>query len=225
VSGCLHCCVESHFFDEEFPMPYTNAVIDISHYQPNTNFANAQQAGILGVIHKATQGTTLVDQTYQNHLTEVQQLGLLWGAYHFGSVGAGADQADFFLQTVKPQTSTLLVLDFESSAMSLQDARDFVTHIQSVTGIWPGLYGGAYLIQQLGGQPDAVLQNCWLWLAQYVQTPKLPPGWNQWTLWQYTDGSAVPDPNPIEGVTPCDRDYYCDTADTLQAKWATGSLA
>lgn len=210
-------------------MPYTNVVIDISHFQAGVNLANAQQAGILGVIHKATQGSTFADPTYQNHLATAQGLGLLWGAYHFGNGDDGVAQADFFLQTVQPGPGTILVLDFESnpasSTMSLQEARDFVTHIQSVTGIWPGLYGGSYLKEQLGSTPDPILQNCWFWLAQYGPTAVLPPGWANWTLWQYTDGHAVPDPNPIAGVTPCDRDYYCDTPATLQAKWAAGSLA
>jgi lysozyme len=210
-------------------MPYTNVVIDISHFQAGVNLANAQQAGILGVIHKATQGSTFADPTYQNHLATAQGLGLLWGAYHFGNGDDGVAQADFFLQTVQPGPGTILVLDFESnpasSTMSLQEARDFVTHIQSVTGIWPGLYGGSYLKEQLGSTPDPILQNCWFWLAQYGPTAVLPPGWANWTLWQYTDGHAAPDPNPIAGVTPCDRDYYCDTPATLQAKWAAGSLA
>jgi lysozyme len=60
----------------------------------------------------------------------------------------------------------LLVLDFESnkagSSMSLQDARDFVTHIKQVTGTWPGPYGGSYLKEQLSHQADPTLQNCWL---------------------------------------------------------------
>jgi lysozyme len=109
--------------------------------------------------------------------------------------------------------------------MSLQEAKDFVTHIQAVTGIWPGLYGGSYLKEQLGSTPDPILQNCWFWLAQYGPTAVLPAGWDHWTLWQYLDGSIVKDPNPIPGITPCDRDYYCDTPATLQAKWAAGSLA
>ncbi|MFZ0304856.1 MAG: glycoside hydrolase family 25 protein [Terracidiphilus sp.] len=210
-------------------MPNTDAVIDISHNNGNINLANAQQAGILGVIHKATQGTTFADPMYQANMAQAQQLGLLWGAYHFGNGDDGVAQATFFLNTVQPAAGTVLVLDFESnpasSTMSLQEAKDFVSHVQAVTGIWPGIYGGSYLKEQLGSTPDPILQNCWFWLAQYGPTAVLPPGWANWTLWQYLDGSVVKDPNPIPGITPCDRDYYCDTPATLQAKWATGSLA
>jgi lysozyme len=210
-------------------MAHTNAVIDISHHNGTVPLANAQQAGIVGIVHKATQGSTYSDPTYQGHLQQAQGLGLLWGAYHFGTGDDGIAQADFFLKTVRPGAGTLLVLDFESntagSTMSLQGARDFVSHIQAVTGIWPGLYGGSYLKEQLGSHADPILQNCWLWLAQYGPTAVLPPGWANWTMWQYTDGHIVADPSPIPGISPCDREYYADTQAILQAKWAAGSLA
>jgi lysozyme len=124
-------------------MAQTNAVIDISHHNGIINLNNAQQADMIGVLQKATQGSSYSDPTYQNHLQQVESLGLLWGAYHFGTGDDGIAQADFFLGTVQPTAGTLLVLDFESntagSTMSLQEARDFVTHIRAVTGIWPGL--------------------------------------------------------------------------------------
>jgi lysozyme len=210
-------------------MAHTNVVIDISHNNGTVNLQNAQAAGIVGIIHKATQGSTFADRMYQTNQQQALALGLLWGAYHFGNGDDGVSQAEFFLNTVKPAAQTILVLDFESntagSTMSLQEARDFVTHVQSVTGIWPGLYGGSYLKEQLGNQIDPILQNCWLWLAQYGPTAVLPPNWSKWTLWQYTDGHIVTDPNPIPGISPCDRDYFSDTPAVLQAKWSTGSLA
>jgi lysozyme len=211
-------------------MAYTNAVIDISHHNGTLDLSIAQNAGIVGVIQKATQGTTFSDPTYHANYAQAQTLGLLWGAYHFGNGDDGVSQADFFLGNVGPEVSTtLLALDFESnkggSTMSLQDARDFVTHINLITGKWPGLYGGSYLKENLGSQADPTLQNCWLWLAQYGPTAVLPPGWSNWTLWQYLDGQVVPDPNPIAGISPCDRDYYVGSLADLQAKWATGSLA
>ena len=122
-------------------MTHTNAVIDISHHNGAIDLSNAQQAGVLGVIQKATQGSSFSDPTYQKNFQQAQTLGLLWGAYHFGTGDDGIVQANFFLSTVNPTAGTLLVLDFESntagSTMSLQEARDFVTHIQAVTGIWP----------------------------------------------------------------------------------------
>ena len=44
-------------------MPPLNAVIDISHYNRDPDFTAARQGGIVGVIHKATQGADGVDPT------------------------------------------------------------------------------------------------------------------------------------------------------------------
>ena len=37
-----------------------NVVVDISHHNGNVDLTKAQAAGIVGVIHKATQGTSMV---------------------------------------------------------------------------------------------------------------------------------------------------------------------
>src|SRR5690348_7505988 len=108
-----------------------NAVVDISHHNGNVNLQLAAAAGIIGVIHKATQGTTGVDPMYQTNRTNAANAGLLWGAYHFGTAGDGAGQAQHFLDVVGSFDNTLLVLDFEPNpsgpTMSLADARAFVT--------------------------------------------------------------------------------------------------
>jgi lysozyme len=97
--------------------------------------------GIVGVIHKATQGLTYVDSTYTTRIRAASEAGLLWGAYHFGVGGDGSDQA-IFLNAVRPDGQVLLVLDYEANltgpTMSLDQAREFVEHVAEVTGRWPG---------------------------------------------------------------------------------------
>jgi lysozyme len=109
--------------------------------------------------------------------------------------------------------------------MTLDQAHTFISTVQDSTGVTPGLYGGAYLKEQLDGADDEILGACWLWWAQYGPTPTIPPAWSDWTLWQYTDGHHGNPPFEIDGVGPCDRDQYQGTADDLQAKWATGTLS
>src|SRR5947208_2529441 len=110
----------------------TNAVIDLSHFNVNPDFKKAKADGILGVIHKVTQGLGFVDNRYMEHRNAARAEGLLWGAYHFGAGGDGIAQADFFLQKVGPDRDVLLVLDFErnttpgGSNMTLDQARAFV---------------------------------------------------------------------------------------------------
>src|SRR5437588_7581135 len=101
------------------------------------------------------------------------------GAYHFGTAGDGAAQADFFLSKATPDAQTLLVLDYEpngNSTMTLDQARAFVQRIQDQTGRYPGLYSGSLIKQQLGSKPpDPILYKCFLWIAQYGQAPTQIP--------------------------------------------------
>jgi GH25 family lysozyme M1 (1,4-beta-N-acetylmuramidase) len=206
-----------------------NVVADLSHHNGNVELAAAKNAGLLGIIHKATQGWQYKDPMYQSNQQKAVAAGLLWGAYHFGVGADGIEQADFFLSTVQPGPNTLVVLDFEANAagssMDIIEARAFVTHVQQMTGRWPGLYAGQYLKELLGSVPDPVLANCWLWLAQYGPTPVLPPGWQNWTMWQYTDGAVGPEPHAVPGIGHCDRDMFNGTVAELTALWGATPLA
>lgn len=205
-------------------MPAANVVVDLSHHNGKVDLTAAQNAGIVGVIHKATQGWKYHDPMYTTNRDQALATGLLWGAYHFGVGADGVAQADFFLSTVQADKAGLLVLDFEAnpadSSMDLIEARAFVTHIQQETGRWPGLYAGQYLKELLGSSPDPVLSNCWLWLAQYGPTAVLPAGWDAWTMWQYTDGAVGPPPHEVDGIGHCDRDFFNGSIADLTAFWA-----
>ena len=200
-----------------------NAVVDLSHHNGGVDLVRAAAAGLLGVIHKATQGTRYVDPTYATNKDLATDAGLLWGAYHFGVGGDGVTQADHLLTTVEPDQQVLLVLDFEANhqgpSMTLEEARAFVTHVEDATGRWPGLYAGHYLKELLGTQLDPVLANCWFWLAQYGTTPVVPVNWKTWTLWQYTDGGLGPEPHEVDGIGRCDRDKFNGTKTRLQKLW------
>ena len=200
-----------------------NAIIDISHHNGTINLTKAKDAGILGVIQKATQGQTNVDPTYKTNRTKAKNAGLLWGAYHFATGSDGLKQAEHFLGMVGDDPTTLLVLDFEPNltgpSMTLEEARAFVTHIHAQTGRFPGLYSGHYIKQLLGTKKDPVLANCWFWLAQYGPTPVVPVNWPTWTLWQYTDGAIGPNPHAVNGVGRCDRDKFNGDEAQLRTWW------
>ena len=205
-------------------MPGSNVIIDLSHHNQNLDFSRMKDpGGILGIIHKATQGMNYVDPTYEAHEAAATQAGLLWGAYHFGTGADGVEQAQHFLEEVEWDGQTLLALDLEANpsgpSMNLEEARGFVTHINQVTGNWPVLYSGYYIKQLLGSNQDPVLAQCPFWLAQYGPTAVVPANWQTWTLWQYTDGAAGPQPHDVPGAGLCDRDYYNGDTAGLQAGW------
>lgn len=200
-----------------------NVVIDVSHHNGNVNLDKAKADGILGVIHKATQGQTGSDPMYKTNRTKANNAGLLWGAYHFATGSDGVKQAQNFLNVVGDPAKMLLVLDFEPNltgpSMTLDEARAFVTHVQQETGRFPGLYSGHFIKQLLGSQKDPVLGQCWFWLAQYGPTPVVPPNWDTWTMWQYTDGALGPQPHTVSGVGRCDRDKFNGTEAQLNKLW------
>ncbi len=204
-----------------------NAVIDLSHHNQISSFQQIKDAGILAVIHKATQGLTYTDPTFSRHREAALEAGLKFGAYHFGIGGDAVAQAEHFLSVAG--SDGLLVLDFEDNtqgqSMTLAEAEAFVSHIYACTGRYPGLYSGHTLKEALVAanisQPSqTVLSNCWLWLARYGAAPVVPPPWSQWTLWQYTDGNVGDQPHTVDGVGPCDREQFNGSAEELATFWA-----
>ena len=207
-----------------------NVIVDLSHNNHSVDFGGVQADGILGIIHKATQGSGFTDPTYATRRKAAKNAGLKWGAYHFGTAADPVAQAQFFLKVACRAPEDLIVLDFETNpanpnnTMSLEQAHVFVSTVQEATGITPGLYGGAYLKEQLRDGVESGLQACWLWWAQYGPVPAIPTNWPHWTLWQYTDGHHGNPPFTVNGIGSCDRDQCQGTADDLQTKWETGTL-
>lgn len=195
-----------------------NAVIDLSHYNTVTSFADVKSGGVVGVIHKATQGTNWTDSTYASRKQQAEAAGLWWGAYHFGTNTDGTAQAQYFLSLVNPGPNDLLALDFEenpSSQMTIAQAEQFVTEVFNQTGRYPGFYSDALAGNLLGSSTDSVLANCWFWRAQYgASSPSVPPTWPTWTMWQYTNSG------PVNGISaPCDRDTFNGDIDGLSRLW------
>lgn len=85
-----------------------NAVVDLSHYNDPVNFVEAVAGGILGVVHKATEGLTNIDLKYAERRPLAQAAGLLWGAYHLGHSQDGVAQAHHYLSTIGDTNGVLL---------------------------------------------------------------------------------------------------------------------
>ncbi|MBV8820874.1 MAG: glycoside hydrolase family 25 protein [Acidobacteriaceae bacterium] len=210
-------------------MPQGNYIIDLSHHNATADFNVAKSAGVVGVLHKATQGTSYVDPRLSERRTAAKAAGLYWGSYHFGTGVDGVAQADFYLATATPDADELMVLDLEENtqgpSMTLDQARAFVSRVLDQTGRLPGVYGGAYISELLQESGDSLLGSCWLWLAAYVDTPHIPSAWERWTLWQYTDGLHGPEPREIEGLGfVCDCSKFNGSPEEFEQFW-TGAVS
>jgi lysozyme len=210
-------------------MPLLNAVVDLSHHNTVASFDEARTAGILAVIHKATEGTTFIDAKYGDRRARAKSAGLLWGGYHFGTKGGVKEQVAHFLDIAHEAATDLLVLDFEPNpregTMTLAEAEMFVTVVREQTGRFPVLYSGqSFLRERLGNKVDTPLRDCALWIARYaLQPPEIPKAFDRFALWQYTDGSAGPQPHQVTGIGRCDRDKFDGDEAGLKQFWTAGS--
>ena len=202
-----------------------NTIIDLYHGN-SVDLKAAKAGGILAVIHKATEGASVVDSQYLARRDAAKALGLLWGGYHFSSGSSVADQVRNFLTHALPANEELIALDWEPSSegpnMTLDQAHHFVQMIKDETGRWPMLYGGSLLRESLGQQSDSILSNCPLWYCRLAPAPIGIPTqvWPSYTLWQYTDGNSGPQPHSTPGADAnLDRNIFQGTAQDLLTAW------
>ena len=195
----------------------TPNVIDISHHNAINNFPALKAAGILGVIHKCTQGANYADPTYAAHRKLATGAGLLWGAYIFNTGEDVKAQVAQFLSHAEPDANTLMALDFEDnpkSQMTLDQARLFLTLADSQLGRKLVLYSGNRIKDLLGNHADPFFGSHRLWLPQYSAAPVTQPSWIKPWLWQYSENGHLPG---TDGKI--DLNLYSGT--DLKSEWAS----
>lgn len=196
-------------------------------------FIAAKSSGVVGIIHKATQGSAVTDPMYGARRKMVNDAGLLWGAYHFNTGAPVKIQAQHFLDTAKPDARTLLCLDFEdnpNSQMSLEQAIQFLDIIDHVTGNYCWIYGGNRIKETIGHETPAqraFLAKHPLWLCQYGPVARLIDEngkslpWAEQTLWQFTGDGVGPEPHSIPGIVNqgIDISIFNGNADAIGSAW------
>jgi GH25 family lysozyme M1 (1,4-beta-N-acetylmuramidase) len=209
------------------PPVTSDVVIDLSHWQAPVDFVRAKSAGIAAVILKATQGVDWVDVTFGDRLAAATTAGLLVGAYHFLDGSTPKSQVENFLSVAGG--CSVLALDAErngiGTTVTVEQAAETAARLHMATGNAPLIYIGRYgLDGRSTGLPNGVLSRCPLWLPAYNLRPLCPPGWSEWALWQYTDGSAGSDIAPVAGIGRCDRSRFAGTIDDLARWWKSSHL-
>ncbi len=202
----------------------TPLVIDISHHNIVTSFTEVRMAGIRGVIHKATEGATMVDKTAAKRRQQILDAGLLLGFYHFGDNSTVKTQVSNFLRVAQPDDSTLLALDWEPAGngrrtMSLDQAKEWLALVHEKTGQMSLLYSGSTIKEALDGRPDPFLSQHRLWLCHYNSNPKLPVGFDKYWLWQYTGDGVGNGPHTVAGVKDKGLDLNVFGGSDLAQEW------
>ncbi|MBO5602421.1 MAG: glycoside hydrolase family 25 protein [Prevotella sp.] len=187
--------------DAKNPKGYEIRGIDISHYQGKINWeklSNAQieHSPIRFVVIKATEGSTQIDDCFQDNFKNARDYGFIRGAYHFWSNKSSArDQARFFLKNVHLKDGDLPpVLDVENKPenMSVEDfQREILTWMHIVEDkyhVKPILYTYYKFKNQYLNTP--VFDDYPYWIAHYYVDEIEYEG--DWKFWQHTDAGRLP---------------------------------
>lgn len=213
-------------------MAVTVKVVDLSHHNVVSpdGFKKMADYGVRGVIHKASQGTRMVDPQYARRRDDALSAGLLWGAYHFATGDNPIDQVAHFVKTAAPDETTLMVLDHEpynGNQLNLRGAKVFLETLEEQIGLPPAIYSGNLIKEQTqaNGSLNDFFSGYRLWLCQYGPRAVLPAPWSEYFLWQFSgDGVAnrgfnVPG---IVGGNKVDMNTFDGTDEELAARWAAG---
>lgn len=183
------------------------------------------EARLVGIIHKATIGATSLDPKYRERKAEAKKRGYLWGSYHWGLSGNPKQQADFYIDTVKPADDEVIALDLEDVTskkfMSISDADQFIARVKERTGRYPMVYTnhkGASLISR--SRSKSTFANTPLWYARFrPNIPDFPKGlWTTYTLWQFSSEILVQ--YRIPGTRfDMDINVFNGSVDKLKAAW------
>jgi lysozyme len=202
-------------------------VVDLSHWDPADDYQAVLNAGIVGVIYKATEGNGYTDDTYVEQQRAAKAVGLKWGAYHFAEGNNVDAQVANFMNFACPDPDELFCLDWEdygSSTMSADSVKAWISQVEQQLNR-PGecvIYSGNTAKELIDGNDD-FFGSRRLWVAQYSSSYSVQQSWDDCWLWQYTDGVNGPGPHTIDGIGPCDINSFDGTAADLIAQWASGS--
>lgn len=184
-------------------MPQTH-FIDLSHHNSNKlmDVEVFKANELVGVIHKATEGTTYTDTTYLSRRSYAMAHDIPWASYHFLKGGNVDSQMAHFLDVVQPCQGERLVIDHEANA-TLDELESAVLYLkQQRPDLQITVYSGHLIKDQLGERKSDVLAlYTSLWVAQYNNTgPSWPQGtWSTWSAWQWSDkGQLIGVTDPVD---------------------------
>lgn len=172
--------------------------IDVSDFQGRVDWTAVARSGVSFAIAKATEGETLVSDTFSRNWSTMKAAGLVRGAYHFfRPTSDPVRQANSFLKTAKIQLGDLpAVLDVEvDDGVAPRDLNDRVAQwlrvVEGATQRQAIIYTSLTFWENSLNNSDAFRGHP-LWIAQYdVDSPELPGNWSDWVFWQYSQSGSI----------------------------------
>lgn len=167
--------------------------VDVSHYQGEIDWDVLAAQDIQFAYIKATEGSSHVDDRFQENYREAKQTGLRVGAYHFFSFDSpGTSQAENFIETVEKFDGMLPpVVDVEfygNKEANPPVPEEVVTQLQVYLNTVEEAYGLQPVIYATYESWELYIQGQFndypLWIRDIWSKPDTNANW---TLWQYTN--------------------------------------
>lgn len=176
---------------------YGKEGIDVSHYQGTIDWEQVRNTdkNISYVYIKATEGTSLVDDTYHQNLEGAKRVGLKVGSYHFYRPNIPIEeQLQNIKDNIKKEEQDLLpLIDVETMSGVSQETfvKDLQTFLESVTqyyGKRPLVYTfyNFYIKHMLTGFSEYKMM-----IARYHDDVPVLPDERKYVIWQYTSKGRI----------------------------------
>ncbi len=170
---------------------------DVSKYQGDFDWAAQKSAGLAFGYARISDGTNIIDAKFDQNWRQMKANGILRGAYQFFRPGQdAAAQANMVVQKIgrlgpgdMPAMIDVEADDGQSKATVAAKVKQWIDIVEQGTGKKPVIYTGAYFWRDHVG--STAFSSYPLWIAAYGPScPSLPPGWSDWTIWQYCNGQT-----------------------------------
>lgn len=171
--------------------------IDVSHYQGKIDWEQVANGTAISYAYlKATEGASLVDNTYARNLAEARRVGLSVGSYHFYRPNIDwRQQFNNMTSVVKKEEQDLVpIIDIEhrgsvSAETFIADLRAFIAKVTEYYGKKPLLYTyHNFYNRYLTGE----FTDYHFMIARYRNDcPTLDDG-KDYIMWQYTSTGSIP---------------------------------
>ena len=195
---------------------------DGSSFQGVIDWSRVKAAGVQFAFLKASEGITLVDETYASNVKAARSVGIPFGPYHFFRPNDDvADQVNNFCTAVGALQPGDLppVLDVEDDTIwkpyTLDQRITMITSwmsaVQKRLGVAPIIYTSPDFANTMLANRSELKQYL-LWVADWItgNDPVVPAPWTNWTFWQSSEKGT------ISGITgDVDLNYFNGTTADL----------
>jgi GH25 family lysozyme M1 (1,4-beta-N-acetylmuramidase) len=155
---------------------------------------------------RISNGLYIPDDTFDGNWSRMKAAHIRRGAYQYFEPSQSAkDQADMVVSKIGklgagdlPAMIDVEVTDGRSPSEMASAIRTWLETVEKGTGLRPLIYVGSYFWQDnvqatdFGQYPIVIA-------AYGTACPSLPPGWKNWTFWQYSDGDGKLDHDVFNG--------------------------